>query len=335
MTPKACSVADATRIRDSPDITTMTAITHDPLSRAGYIDLPAHSGQGGFDHAAAHAASGHIYVAHTANDAVDVVDPASRRHLFSIAGLPGVAGVLVSDEAQLIVASARAENTIGIFAPGPDPRVDKVAVGIGPNGLAFDHKRGLILAANVGDAAVPGSCTLSMVDLAARRMRCSIEVAGRTRWALHDPDADVFYVNIADPPQIVVVAARAPDRIARVIAVPAAGPHGLDLDPATQRLFCACDGRILVSLDAASGRVLSEKPLSGIPDVVFFNRQRRQLYVAIGDPGVIDVFTTETMERIGRIVTEKGAHTTAISPSGDCVYAFLPATHRAAIYQVD
>jgi DNA-binding beta-propeller fold protein YncE len=337
MMPKDCSTARcaATRVGDSLESTVMTVITKDPLQHAGYIALPEHVGTGGFDHAAAHAASGHVYVAHTANDAVDVLDPASGRHLFSVAGLPGVAGVLVSDEAQLIVASARTENTIGIFAPGRDPRVDKVAVGRGPNGLALDAKRGLILAANVGDPAVPGSYTLSMVDLATRRMRNAIEVAGRTRWALHDPDADAFYVNIAEPPQIVVVDARAPDRIARVIPVPAAGPHGLDIDLATRRLFCACDARILVTLDASSGRVLSERPLSGVPDVVFFNRARRHLYVAAGDPGVIDVFATGTMARIGSVVTEKGAHTTAISPAGDRVYAFLPATHRAAVYQVN
>jgi DNA-binding beta-propeller fold protein YncE len=313
----------------------MTAVIHSPLRPIGYVDLPAHAGAGGFDHAAVHAASGHVYVAHTANDAVDVFDPASGRHLFSIPDLPAVAGVLVSDAAQLIIASARGENTIAIFGPGADPRVQKIAVSMRPNGLAFDAARGHVLAANVGDPAVPGSCTLSMVDLATRKMRCAIPVPGRTRWALHDPDADAFYVNIADPAQIVVVDARDPQRIARAIPVPAAGPHGLDLDLATHRLFCACDAKVLVTLDAGSGRVISEQPLSGVPDVVFFNRQRGQLYVAIGDPGVIDVFDTRTMARIGSISTEAGAHTTALAPAGDRLYAFLPATHRAAVYQVD
>jgi DNA-binding beta-propeller fold protein YncE len=313
----------------------MTVITRDPLCHVGYLALPPHSGAGGFDHAAVHATSGHVYVAHTANDAVDVFDPASGRHLFSVPGLAGVAGVLVSDAAQLIITSARGENTIAVFGPGADPPVRKVAVGMRPNGLAFDAARGVILAANVGDPGVAGSCTLSIVDLATLQMRCAIPVEGRTRWALHDRDADAFYVNIADPPQIAVVDARDPGRIARVIAIPAAGPHGLDIDLATHRLFCACDGRILVTLDARSGRILNERPLSGVPDVVFFNRHRRQLYVAIGDPGVIDVFDTETMARISSVATEPGAHTTALSPAGDRVYAFLPATHRAAVYQVN
>ncbi len=306
----------------------------DPLRHTGYIDLPAHVGTGGFDHAAAHAASGHVYVAHTANDAVDVFDPAAGRHLFSVPHLAGVAGVLVSDEAELIITSNRGENTIGLFAPGPQPDVQKVAVGVRPNGLAFDARRGLIVVANVGDPAIPGSTTLSVVDRAARRMVAEIPVAGRTRWALYDADAEAFYVNIMDPPQIVVVDARAPRRIARVIDVPVAGPHGLDLDPATHRLFCACDAKTLVTVDARSGTVAGRHPLSGVPDVVFFNRQRRQLYVAVGDPGVIDVFDTATMERLGSISTETGAHTTALAPAGDRVYAFLPTTHRAAVYQV-
>ena len=35
-------------------------------------------------------------------------------------------------------------------------------------------------------------------------MLSEIPVAGRTRWALYDSDAEVFYVNISDPPQIVM-----------------------------------------------------------------------------------------------------------------------------------
>jgi DNA-binding beta-propeller fold protein YncE len=303
-----------------------------PLHLLDHIDLPAHRGSGGFDHAAVHAATGHVYVAHTANDAIDVFDPVARRHLYSVPDLAAVAGALVSDESQLVFTSNRGENTIGVFAPAPDPKVTKIAVGMRPNGLAYDARRRLVLAANVGDPAVPHSYTLSMVDLDAGAMRSSIEVPGRTRWAVFDAEAGAFYVNIMQPSQIVVVDAGQPDRIARTMPVPADGAHGLDFDPATRRLFCACDAGVLVTLDAGTGKVLNQNKLSGVPDVVWFNPEHRQLYVAVGDPGVIDVFDTTSMTSLGAVATEKGAHTTAFPPSGDSLIAFLPATHRAALY---
>jgi DNA-binding beta-propeller fold protein YncE len=308
-------------------------MTASPLRLSGYVDLPAHVGKGGFDHAAVHAASGHVYVAHTANDSVDVFDPASRRHLFSVPDLPGVAGALVSDEAQLIFSSNRVANTIGVFAPGPNPAVRRFDVGVRPNGLAYDQRRQLVLAANVGDPAVPASHTLSMIDLAKEGRRTEIAVRGRTRWAVYAPEEDLFFVNIMEPAEIVVVDPRQPDRTARTMAIAHAGPHGLDFDGATHRLFCACDAGVLVTLDARSGKVLDEKLLSGVPDVVFFNRRRQHLYVAVGDPGVIDVFSTGSMNKLATIETEPGAHTTALSPTGDWLYAFLPRSHRAAIFE--
>jgi DNA-binding beta-propeller fold protein YncE len=304
------------------------------LRLSGYVDLPKHESSGGFDHAAAHALSGHIYVAHTANSAVDVFDPGPRRYLFSVPQLPGVAGVLVSDEAQLVIASIRAENKVGIFALGPDPQVSKIAVGIRPNGLAYDHGRRQILVANVGDPAIAGSHTLSIVSLDDRETQAEITVPGRTRWAVYDPDGPAFYVNIAEPAQIVVVDARSPDRISRTYPIPSTGPHGLDLDLATHRLFCACDTGTLFTLDARSGRGLGENRLSGSPDVVFFNHVHNRLYIAVGDPGVIDVFDSNAMVKLGSVATEKGAHTFALAPAGDQLYALLPASHRAAIYQI-
>jgi len=67
--------------------------------------------------------------------------------------------------------------------------------------------------------------------------------------------------------------------------------------------------------------------------VVFYNSRLHHLYVAIGEPGVIDVFDTDAMKLNQTVKTELGAHTIAYNPETDKVYAFTPASHRAAIYQ--
>ena len=296
------------------------------------IALPQHRQPGGFDHAAVHGASARLYVAHTANDALDVIDCATDRYLHSIPNLQGVAGALVSDDHHLVFTSNRGENTVGLFAPDAEAALVKIPVGIGPNGLAYDPGRRLLLAANVGDPAQPGSTTVSLVDVGARTVIAHVSMPGRTRWAVFDPRQEVFFVNIAEPAVMVVIDARAPTRIATTYAIPAAGPHGLELDSARQRLFCACDAQRLVCLESQSGRVLAELELSGAPDVIFLNARYGHLYVAIGDPGVIDVIDTAAMRRLETLETERGAHTLAFDAARNKVYAFLPQTHRAAVY---
>src|SRR5215210_2057161 len=108
------------------------------LQLVHHIDLPPHKGRGGFDHADVHAASDRLYVAHTGNDALDIIDCARNRYLESITGFTAVAGALVSEQRGLVFTSNRGEDTVSIFAPGAELDAVKVRVGSRPNGLAFD-----------------------------------------------------------------------------------------------------------------------------------------------------------------------------------------------------
>ncbi|HSB71436.1 MAG TPA: hypothetical protein VLT62_19080 [Candidatus Methylomirabilis sp.] len=305
------------------------------LKPDGSIELPRHESSGGFDHAAVHGGLGRLYVAHTANSALDVIDCQAQRHLHSIPGLTDVAGALVSEEQNLVFTSNRGANTVAILASATGDTLGQVPVGIGPNGLAYDPTRRLLLAANVGHPAIPGSRTVSMVDVGTKTLLGQVPVPGRTRWAIFDPSTEAFYVNIAEPPAIVVIEASVPDHIHRTFPIPAKGPHGLELDDRSHRLFCACDSKGLVTLDAGTGKILNQMTLSGGPDVVFFNVALGHLYVAIGDPGVIEVWDTERLCRLEIVPTEEGAHSIGFDPARNTVYAFLPESHRAAIYRED
>lgn len=87
------------------------------LRYVGNIELPSDSKPGGFDHAGIHHGSARLYVAHTANDALDVIECAGDRYLHSIPNVTGVAGVVVSDEHNLVFISNRGENTVTILSP--------------------------------------------------------------------------------------------------------------------------------------------------------------------------------------------------------------------------
>jgi DNA-binding beta-propeller fold protein YncE len=169
------------------------------LRHLGYIDLPDHVGKGGFDHAAIDRRRGLLYVAHTANDAMDVVDIQSGSYLRSVSGLKGVAGALVDEPSSLVFTSNRGENTVGILSPDSGDEVAKVAVGIRPNGLAYDPGRRILLCANVGEPGATDSPSVTLVDVSNRTVIAAVPMPGRTRWAIFDPDQQLFFVNIADP----------------------------------------------------------------------------------------------------------------------------------------
>jgi DNA-binding beta-propeller fold protein YncE len=96
--------------------------------------------------------------------------------------------------------------------------------------------------------------------------------------------------------------------------------------------LCACDAGALFAIDTASGRVLGDVALSGAPGVIFLDPQSGHLYVAISDPGVIDVIDIGTMRRAEVVPTEAGAHTLALDRKRSKIYSFLPQSHRAAVF---
>ena len=95
------------------------------LERLGYIELPENVKLGGCDHAAIHRASGKLYVAHTVNDALDVIDCVHDRYSHSIKNLTRVEGALVSDEETLVFTSntsrRRLRGSCGTFSTTTGP----------------------------------------------------------------------------------------------------------------------------------------------------------------------------------------------------------------------
>ena len=262
-----------------------------------------------------------------------MIDTAQNKHIGSIPNLPGVAGVLVSNERDLIFTSNRGEKTIGIFQHHLEERLEKVKVGGYPNGLSFNPSKGQLLAANVSKQDDPNPVTVSMVDVARKTMTADISVPGRTRWTIYDKNTDRFYVNISQPAQIIAIDSSDPDGVAANYMIPAIGPHGLDIDHDNHRLFCACDEGGLFTLDLKTGKPSHVADLRGSPDVIFYNERLNHLYVAVGDPGVLEVFDTRKLKRLETVKTQFGAHTFAYNAVNDRVYVFLPETHNASVYQ--
>jgi DNA-binding beta-propeller fold protein YncE len=297
------------------------------LVRVGFVAIPR-GAKPGFDHADVYRRGRRMYVAHTGADRIEVLDCESRSHLRALSDLPGVAGVLVDDDHDLLVSSDRAAARVSVFRCSDEQLLGRVEVGPHPNGLAYDRNRRRVYAFNLGEP-LGENCTASVVDLDLLRVIAELTLPGRPRWALYDLERDRVYANIREPAVIVVIDAERAV-IERTLDVPSEGPHGLWLD--SGRLFCAADGGALVVLDCDTGEVLASLPLPGVPDVVMLDAEVRRAYVAVGDPGFVCSFDTERLEQVEMIATEQGAHTTGWDPVDRCLYVFCPRNGGAIVY---
>ena len=302
------------------------------LTSVGFVELPGGE-RTSFDHADTYLdrTGSRLYVAHTGTNAIDVIDCRSNAYLRSLADLPGVAGVLIDSERDLLFSSDRAAARVSMFRCSNGSLLAQVAVGPRPNGLAFDTRRNHLYSFNLGEPAGT-DCTASVISLAERRVVATIALPGRPRWAVFDRSADAVYVNIQDPAVILAIDAGVLMESSRV-EVGAAGPHGLALLPG--RLFCAADGAELVVIDQVvdGPRVAKRLRLRGTPDVLMLDARRGRLYVAIGDPGVVTAFDIERLEELETIATELGAHTIGWDPATAQLYAFAPQRGGALVFK--
>ena len=300
------------------------------LRAIGSVVLPPHATRNGFDHACVIPEADDLCVAHTANDAVEVIDLERRVHDATLPGFPGVAGVAVCPERHLLLATCRREGHVATSPLRGALTIRRIAVGERPNGLAIASSRGVALAACVGGEV--GGPSMAVLDLSRGVVLASGSLPGRPRWVVHDPDEGCFHVNVANPPEILTFRDRPPFDVMRAVAMPVPGPHGLELDAARGLLHCACDGGAIVTVEAGSGRVVAQVTIAGAPDVLFFNPRRDHLYVAIGDPGVLQVIDTAVATVIETVPTGKDAHTLGFDREREHVYAFVPGSHSAAVF---
>lgn len=304
------------------------------MRQVGFTAVPP-GAKPGFDHADTYLdpRGSRVYVAHTGADRVDVLDCRSGAYLRSIAGLPGVAGVLIDSEHDLLFTSDRAAARVSVLRASEEAMLGQVGVDPRPNGLAFDPDARNLYSFNLGEPAGT-NCTASVVSVDANRVVATLQLPGRPRWAVFDRESRCVYANISDPALIVVIDGDAL-AISRSISVPAAGPHGLAIvgGNGDSSLWCAADAGQLVVLEPKSGAPLASLPLPGVPDVVMHERDLGRVYVAVGSPGSVTVFDTRDRRHLETIATEEGAHTIGWDPGTRRLFVFQPTTCGVGIYE--
>jgi hypothetical protein len=276
------------------------------LKAAGVIEIPGAAGSA-FDHGIFDAKSRRVFIAHTKQSTIEVIDPDAGRHITTLPGFPGAAGA-VADDGEILVTNRGSASIAWLDAATLKTR-SVLATGARPNGAAIVKRLSLGIAACIGDDNE--SPTLQAFRLNDGQ-RIQLDLPGRPRWCVTDAAAERLFLCIREPSMILV--AGLPDlRPLAQWRLPSGGAHGLDIDHARQRLYAACDAGDLVEVDSRSGKVTNVWPIAGPPDVTFFNPGTGRVHVAIGEPGLVETIDPKTKKTM-RTVTAAEAHTTVLVP---------------------
>lgn len=288
------------------------------------IPLPPHPA-GDYDHGDVHLATGRVFIANAAGGCVEVLDGERLEYLATIPGCPEASGVLCAQEEGLVFAAARGAGKLLVIDAASLTVMREMAVGFRPNGLAWDPQEKRVLVADVQDNQA------RLVAPQEGQIVAAVELPGRPRWCVYHAAMHAFLMNIREPAEVVLLSA---DSLAQVGSFPvsAAGPHGLNLDQEGRRALVACDGGQVVALDLTTGQEVAAASISGVPDAIWHNHQLGHLYVAIAQPGLVEVVNTATMTVEEQLSTEVGAHTTAYDAARQRLYVFLPSC-RVAVYE--
>ena len=182
-----------------------------------------------------------MYVAHTGADRMDVLDCESRSYLRALPDLPGVAGVLVDEEQDLLVSSDRAAGRVSVFRCSDERLLGRVEVGRatiertldvpteGPHGLWLDSGR-LFCAADGG--------ALIVLDRDTGEVVASLPLPGVPDVVMLDPEVRRVYVAVGGPG---VVCSFDSERLEQVETIETEeDAHTIGWDPVDRCLYVFC-----------------------------------------------------------------------------------------------
>ena len=272
-------------------------------------------GEGGWDYLTYDTPSNRLFV--TRGTRVQVVDPDKGTVLAEILDTPGVHGVALANDLGKGYTSNGRDNSVTVFDLNTLKTITKIETigGENPDFIAYDAVSKRILAFN------GRSHNASVIDAATDKLVATIALTGKPEAAVADGKGKMF-VNIEDKNEITAIDTR---KDAVAASWPLAGcnePAGLAIDTQTRRLFVGCHNKLMVILNADSGKVVTTLPIGEGVDANAFDTETKQAFSSQGD-GTLTVVKEETADKFRvqqNATTQRGARTMALNPKNHDIY---------------
>jgi YVTN family beta-propeller protein len=284
------------------------------------ISLP---GEGFWDYITVDEVNGRIFASHSAM--VQVVDIKTGQLTGVLSDTKGVHGIAIASELNKGFTSNGGDSSITVFNL---KTIEKITIikgtGRNPDAILYDSFSKHIFTGN------GGSASFTVIDAVNNRVAGTIPLDGKPEAIVTDGKGKI-YVNIEDKSLIDVVDANTLKVIGRWSVNPGEEPTGLAIDNQAHRLFSVCGNKLMVVMDAGSGKVITTLAIGEGCDGAAFDPFYKRVYASNGE-GTMTVVQEEnenSFKVLETVPTQRSARTIALA--GISHHIYLPAAEFEAV----
>ena len=219
-------------------------------AEGGYRILKTYDvgGEGGWDYLTVDTEGRRLFISH--GTLVVVLDADTGKRVGEIADTQGVHGIALAPDLDRGFTSNGRAGTATIFELKTLKIIGSVQTGDNPDAIVYEPTTKRVFTMN------GRSHDTTVIDAAAGKVVGKIELGGKPEFAVVD-GAGKLFVNIEDKSELVVIDPKELKVTAQWPLAPGEEPSGLAIDVKNHRLFSVCGNKMMVIVDADSGKVLA------------------------------------------------------------------------------
>jgi DNA-binding beta-propeller fold protein YncE len=273
-------------------------------------------GDGRWDLLAVDEATGRLFLSHGSE--TNIVDEHTGKLLGTVPDTKGVHGIAIDPQVKKGFISCGKDSSVVVFDLASYQVVDRVyAHGASPDAILFDPFSQQVVVFN------GHSANAAVIDPSSNKVVATIALPGKPELCVSDEVGHVF-VNLEDKSMICMINAKDWTVAQTWSIAPGEEPSGLAMDRASHRLFANCANKLMVVVDASSGKVITTLPIGEGVDGAAFDPGSRLAYASNGEGSltVVQQDGPDSYRVLTTLPTQKGAKTIGIDTQTH--HVFLP-----------
>jgi len=283
---------------------------------SGYkiVDNIKIGGDGGWDYLCCDAAAHRLYISRGTH--VQVFDTQSKTVIGDIPNTIGVHGIALAQEFGRGYTSDGRDSSVTVFdlATLKTLKVIKMQAS-NPDAICYDPFSRRVFTFN------GRSSNATAIDVQTDSIAGYIALDGKPEFAAADGKGKLF-VNLEDKSTIVAFESNSLKIIGRWPIAPGEGPSGLSMDREHNFLFSGCGNKLMMILDAATGKVVSSLPIGAGVDATAYDPGTHFAFSSNGE-GTLTVLQEDSAGKfsvIDNVSTQRGSRTMALDEKTHKIY---------------